>query len=223
MDDLRSLHATCKSMLGPCRDRDISRQLALDRVPIQDMQNTDPEGYDVFVRSLAAAGNPAAGFLAGIDDIFGRNRGLRPPLDELHCTAQAGHRGAAYVAAVVLYRFYSGADADGTAFAYMKQVEGEAPGQWRRWMLNNVHSLYLRTHGVNLATQMRTIALRDGHCRLTLPPEVARGNIQHCIGRTFCSREPSWRGFAMHFCSDECSLCFECDAFFIGVNHVFRG
>jgi hypothetical protein len=41
MDNLRSLRATCKSMLGPCRDRDVGRQLALDRVPIQDMQNTD--------------------------------------------------------------------------------------------------------------------------------------------------------------------------------------
>jgi hypothetical protein len=126
------------------------------------MQNTDPEGYDVFVRSLAATGNPAAGFLAGIDNIFGRNRGTRPPLDELHRAAQAEHRGVAYVAAVVLYTFYSGADADDTAFVYMKQVEGEAPGQWRRRMLNNVHSLYFWTRGVNLATQMRTITLRDG-------------------------------------------------------------
>jgi hypothetical protein len=150
MDDLHSLHATCKSMLDPCRDRDIGRQLTLDRIPVQDMQNTDPEGYDVFVRSLAAAGNPTAGLLTGIDDIFGKNRGPRPPLDELHRAAQAGHRGAAYVAAVVLYRFYSGADADGTAFVYMKQVEGEAPGQWRRRMLNNMHSLYFRTRGLIL-------------------------------------------------------------------------
>jgi hypothetical protein len=127
------------------------------------------------------------------------------------------------VVVFVLYRFYSGADADGTAYAYMKQVEGEAPGQWHRWMLNNVHPLYFRTRGVNLATQMRTIMLRDGRRRPTLPPAVARGNIQHCIGRTFCSREPSRRGFAMHFCSDECSLCFEYDGFFVGVNHVFRG
>jgi hypothetical protein len=127
------------------------------------------------------------------------------------------------VAAVVLYRFYSRADADGTAFAYMKQVEGEAPGQWRRWMLNNVHSLYFWTRGVNLATQMRTIAHRDGHRRPTLPPAVAQGNIQHCIGQTFSSREPSRRGFAMHFCSDECRLRLECDAFFVGVNHVFEG
>jgi hypothetical protein len=115
MDDLHSLLATCKSMLGPCRDRDVGRQLALDRVLVQDMQNTDPEGYDVLVHSLAAAGNPAAGFLAGIDDIFGRNRGPRPPLDELHRATHAGQNGAAYVAAIVLYRFYSGADADGTA------------------------------------------------------------------------------------------------------------
>jgi hypothetical protein len=172
MDDIRNLHSTCKSMLGPCRDRDVGRQLALDRVPVQDMQNTDPEGYDVFVCSLAVASNPAAGFLAGIDDIFSRNRGPRPPLDELHRAAQAGHRGAAYVTAVVLYRFYSGADADGTAFAYMKQVEGEDPGQWHRQMLNNVHSLYFQTRGVNLATQMRTIALRDGRRRPTLPPNV---------------------------------------------------
>jgi hypothetical protein len=127
------------------------------------------------------------------------------------------------VAAVVLYRFYSRADADGTAFAYMKQVEGEAPGQWRRWMLNNVHSLYFWTRGVNLATEMRTIALRDGHRRPTLPPAVARGNIQHYIGRTFSSREPSRRGFAMHLCSDECRLRLECDAFFVGFNHVFGG
>jgi hypothetical protein len=69
------------------------------------------------------------------------------------------------VADVVLYRFYSGTDADDTAFAYMKLVEGEAPGQWRRRMLNNVHSLYFRTCGVNLAMQMRTIALRDGRRR----------------------------------------------------------
>jgi hypothetical protein len=32
------------------------------------------------------------------------------------------------VAAVVLYRFYNGVDADDTACAYMKQVEGEALG-----------------------------------------------------------------------------------------------
>jgi hypothetical protein len=84
MDDLRNLRATYKSMLGPCCDRDVGRQLALDRVPVHDMKNTDPEGYDVFVRSLATAGNPATGFLVGIDDIFGRNHGPRPPLDELH-------------------------------------------------------------------------------------------------------------------------------------------
>jgi hypothetical protein len=74
-------------MLGPYHDRDVGRQLAHDRVPVQDMQNTDPEGYDVFFRSLAAAGNPAAGFLAGIDDFFGRNRTPRPPLNELHRAA----------------------------------------------------------------------------------------------------------------------------------------
>jgi hypothetical protein len=154
-------------MLGPCCDRDVGRQLSLDRVPVKDMQNTDPEAYNIFVRSLVAASNPAASFLAGIDNIFGRNRGPCPPLDELHRAAQDGHRGTAYVAVVVLYRFYSGADADDTAFAYMKQVEGEAPGQWRRWMLNNVHSLYFQTRGVNLATQMRTITLRAGRrCHL---------------------------------------------------------
>jgi hypothetical protein len=210
-------------MLGPYHDKDVGRQLAHDRVPVQDMQNTNPEGYDVFFRSLAAAGNPAAGFLAGIDDFFGRNRTPRPPLNELHRAAQAGHRGVAYVASFVLYRFYSGADADGTAFAYMKQVEGEAPGQWRRRMLNNMHSLDFQTCGVNLATQTRTITLRDGRRLSTLPPAVAQGNIQHYIGRIFCSRELSRRGFAMHFYSDECRLRFECDAFFVGVNHVFRG
>ena len=108
MEDLRSLRATCKSMLGPCRDRDVGRQLALGRVPVEQMQNADPDGYDVFVRSLAAAGNPVACFLTGMDDIFGRNRSPQPPLDELYCTAKDGHRGAAYVAAVFLYRVNSG-------------------------------------------------------------------------------------------------------------------
>jgi hypothetical protein len=150
MDDPRNLRANCKSKLDPYRDIDVGRQLALDWAPVKDMQNTDPEGYDVFVRSLAADGNPAAGFLAGIDDIFGRNRSPRPPLDELHRAAQVGHRGAAYVAAVVLYRFYSGTDADSTAFVYMKQVEGKAPGQWRWRMLNNVHFLYSDSWGLIL-------------------------------------------------------------------------
>jgi hypothetical protein len=128
MEDLRSLRATCKSMLGPCHDRDISRHLALDRVLVEQMQNDDPDGYDVFIRSLAEASNPVACFLTGMDDIFGRNHSPRPPLDQLHRAAEGGHRVAAYVAAVFLYRANSGADADATAIAYMKQVEGEDQG-----------------------------------------------------------------------------------------------
>jgi hypothetical protein len=130
MEDLRSLRATYKSMLGPCRNRDVDRHLALGRVPIKQLQNVDPNGYDAFVRSLAAASNPVAGFLAGMDDVFGRNRGRRPPLDELHRTTHARNRRAAYVVAVLLYRFYSRADVDATTFAYMRQVEDQAQGPW---------------------------------------------------------------------------------------------
>jgi hypothetical protein len=128
MQDLQIRRATCKNMLGLYRDRDVGRHLALGRVPVEQMQHTDPNGYDVFVRSLAAAGNPVSSVLAGMDDIFGKNRGQHPPLNELHRAAHTGNRGAAYVVAVLLYRFYSEADIDATAFAYMKQVEGETQG-----------------------------------------------------------------------------------------------
>jgi hypothetical protein len=97
MEDLRSLWATCKSMLGPCRNRDVGRCLALDWVPVEQMQNDAPDGYDIFIHSLAEADNPVACFLTGMDDIFGRNRNPRPPLDQLHRAAEGGHRGAAYV------------------------------------------------------------------------------------------------------------------------------
>jgi hypothetical protein len=121
------------------------------------LQNVDPDGYDVFVRSLAAAGNPVAGFVTRMDDIFVRNHGRHPPLDKVHRATHAGNRGAAYVATVLLYRFYSRADADATAFAYMRQVEGEAQGPW---MMINLQSEYFWTRVVNLAKQMRSIALR---------------------------------------------------------------
>jgi hypothetical protein len=120
MKDLQSLRATRKSMLGPCHDRDVGRHLALDRVPVEQMQNDEPDGYDVFIRSLAEAGNLVACFLTRMDDIFGRNHSPWPPLDQLHRAAEGGHRVAAYVAAVFLYRANSGADADATAIANMK-------------------------------------------------------------------------------------------------------
>ena len=93
MEDLRSLRATRKSMFGPCHDRDVGRLLALDRVPVEQMQNDNPDGYDVFIPSLAEAGNPVACFLTGMDDIFGRNHSPRPPLDQLHHAAEGGPEG----------------------------------------------------------------------------------------------------------------------------------
>ena len=80
-------------MLGPCHDRDVGRHLALDRVPVEQMQHDDPNGYDVFIPSLAEAGNPVACFLTGMDDIFGRNCSPRPPLDQLHHAAEGGPEG----------------------------------------------------------------------------------------------------------------------------------
>jgi hypothetical protein len=88
-----------------------------------------------------------AGFLVGMDDIFSRSCERCPPLDELHCATHTGNRGVAYVAVVLLYRFYNGADADDTAFAYLRQVEGE--GQGPR-MIINLQSEYFWTCGVNL-------------------------------------------------------------------------
>ncbi|KAF8779698.1 hypothetical protein HU200_002450 [Digitaria exilis] len=81
MEDLRSLRATCKAMDRPCGNRDVGRRLALHQVRVKQMQEEDPAGYDVFLRSLAAYGNLEACFLTGMDDIFGRNHSPRPPLE----------------------------------------------------------------------------------------------------------------------------------------------
>lgn len=185
------------------------------------MQDNDPYRYDIFIRSLAKCGNPVACFLTGMDDIFGRNRSPRPPLDQLRRAAQAGHRGAAYVAAVFLYRANIGDDADATAIAYMKQVEGEDQGQWRPSLINNLQSLHWRSRGVNLAWQMRSVALRLGLRRPTLPTVVLRGDIQHCVGPAHCGREPRRRGCCMYFCSDECRLRYECHVYFYRVKYGY--
>ncbi|KAF8701305.1 hypothetical protein HU200_033634 [Digitaria exilis] len=221
MKDLRSLRATCKAMHHPCRDRDVGRCLALQRVRVKQMQEEDPAGYDVFARSLAACGNLEACFLTWMDGIFGRNRSPRPPLEQLHRAATAGHRTAAYVAAVFLYRANNGNDTNATAMEYMKQVEFEDGLKWRPRFIPNAYTMDIRPYAVKLALRSRRFALVLGLLRPMLPPVVVRGNVDQCLGRVFSGREPSRGYFCRHFCSDECRLRFECLEFFYRVkNHI---
>ncbi|KAF8657542.1 hypothetical protein HU200_059985 [Digitaria exilis] len=143
MEDLRSLRATCKAMHRPCRDRDVGRRLVLHRVRVKQMQEEDPAGYDVFVRNLAACGNLEACFLTGMDDIFGRNRSPRPPLEQLHRAAAAGHKMAA---TVFLYRANNGNDTNATAMEYMKQVEFEDGLKWRPRFIPNAYTMDIRPY-----------------------------------------------------------------------------
>ena len=125
------------------------------------------------------------------------------------------------MAAVFLYMANNGADANATTIAYMKQVEGKDQGQWNSPLLKNMQSLYFRRHGVNPPWQMRSVALCWGLRRPTLPTAVARGNIQHCGGPAYYSKEPSRMGFCMYFCRVKCRLRYECLVYFYHIKYRY--
>ena len=130
MADLGNLRATCKAMCMVCGTAKVGRRLALHRV-LRRQFYQGPEYRAKLITGLATVGNPEACFHSGMCLIFGKQRGaIMPCLDPLRRTAEAGHKVAIYVLALLLYRPNSGDgdDNDDEARRLLRMVEGPEPG-----------------------------------------------------------------------------------------------
>ncbi|KAF8688850.1 hypothetical protein HU200_042121 [Digitaria exilis] len=199
MEDLRSLRATCNARQCTAHAATETSARAWHYIGFESSRcrrRTPPATMSLF-----------ACFLTGMDDIFGRNHSPRPPLEQLHRAAAAGHRTAAYMAAVFLYRPNNSNDTDATAMEYMKQVEFEDGLKWHPRFIPNTYTMDIQPYAAKLAVRSRRFALVLGLLRPTLPPVVVRGNVEQCLDRAFCGREPS-RGY---FCGGACWHCITLD------------
>ncbi|CAO2185587.1 unnamed protein product [Urochloa humidicola] len=127
VSDLRNLRASCRAMRAACGDRAVGRRVALER-EAGAMRWSDHGRYLAVVSRLSGAGNPEACFLAGIALAFSHKHRRcgddQPGAEMLARAAEAGHKVAKYVRALLLYDGGAGAS-DEVARRLIRQVEGE--------------------------------------------------------------------------------------------------
>ena len=104
LDDLRILRVTCSSMHHIYGDPAIGRCLALDRFK-HGRTGADPIDYYALLASLTHVDNMEACFLIGIQTIFMEKHSTQPCLNDLARVADSGHHLAAYLIALLLYRY----------------------------------------------------------------------------------------------------------------------
>ena len=76
-------------------------------------QSDDAETREPLIANTYAAGNLEVIFIYGMRVFFGHHGGaLQAPLDDFDQAARGGHRPAAYMLAMVLWRANSGTEAD---------------------------------------------------------------------------------------------------------------
>ncbi|RLN42448.1 hypothetical protein C2845_PM01G48270 [Panicum miliaceum] len=129
--DLGNLRTTCKAMCAVRGAAEVGRRLALRRV-LRRRFYLGPEYRATLITRLAAVGTSEACFRSGMCLVFGEQRGaMMPCLDPLRRAAEAGHKVAIYVLALLLHRPNSGAGDDEKAQRLMRMVEGPEAGRWR--------------------------------------------------------------------------------------------
>ncbi|RLM73188.1 hypothetical protein C2845_PM15G00590 [Panicum miliaceum] len=100
--DLGNLRATCKAMCVVCGAAEVGRRLALRRV-LRRRFYLGPEYRATLITGLAAVRNAEACFCSGMCLVFGEQHGaIMTCLDPLRRAAEAGHKVAIYVLAVLL-------------------------------------------------------------------------------------------------------------------------
>jgi hypothetical protein len=105
-------------MRRACKEGAVARSVALERE--ESMRWLHNERYVALVDNLAAAGNPEACFLRGLTLVFAK-RCMQLGIQCLTRAADAGHKVAAYVLAVLHYCYWDKQEAE----RYIRQVEGE--------------------------------------------------------------------------------------------------
>jgi hypothetical protein len=207
MADLVNLRATCKAMCVVCSAAKVGRCLALRRV-LQRRFYLGPEYRAMLITGLATVGNPEACFRSGMCLVFGKQRGaIMPCLDPLRCTAEAGHKVAIYVLALLLYRPNSGDGDDDEARQLLRMVEGpEAGAQALPWNNNTCKKCHCRI--ILVLWDLASLAV-------CVPTPVPRLDNHQCVGRG-CGEHAGWYAWYSwrRLCSEECRICNECDWFF---------
>ena len=211
MDDLRSLRRSCNAMYVACRNREVGRRLALDREPDAMWWHHDPAAVDRLYQILARTGNPEGCFRAGVNALFAELPRRRPDVGTayLRTAAEAGHKKAAYVLAVLLYNEGSEDEAKG----YLRQVHGEVTPD-KCVVINNTHMMrntecdYYRDLVANYVWLTATWGLR----RQDIPYNV-RDRV--CPNQD-CSVRRGWDNL-IAFCSEDCRIVYEHGTFYARV------
>ena len=121
MDDLRHLRGACSHMRDKvCGAALVHRSLNL-RLVLQ--QSVDAAISEQLIVNTYAVGNLEARFIQGMRNFFGHYGGaLHASLDDLDQAAHGGHKPAAYVLAMLLWRANSGAKSDLRAKQLLAEV-----------------------------------------------------------------------------------------------------
>jgi len=220
--DLQSLRASCRAMRAACGDRAVGRRVALEREAAA-MLWSDAERYLAVVGSLSATGNPEACFLAGVALVFAHRRARPRGAELLGQAAAAGHKVAAYVLALVLYK---AGDASGAATRHIRQVEGEAAEaagggvgvgggcskNTTTWW-SNEECVRCRAHAVEA---VRQATWKMAELEAPVPAVVApppEDDVSHGCTVSGCGSREAWCDWCV-FCSEDCRIRYECDMFF---------
>uniref|UniRef100_A0A0E0G9D4 At2g35280-like TPR domain-containing protein n=1 Tax=Oryza nivara TaxID=4536 RepID=A0A0E0G9D4_ORYNI len=209
--DLLSLRATCKAMHAAAKERDVGKCVPLER--LDNMKWMENERYLAIVNHLVGAGNPDACFITGVTLVFA-HQDMEQGLLFLNKAATAGHKAAAYVLGLLLYKFD---DARATGKKYISQVEddgNEASTGVGVKRTNRECQQYRKIVGDVIQEATWKVGGRRG--RMLVLPE----DSHHCTA-TGCGVESGWEGYGV-FCSDDCRIKHEYSKFFTEAKQMKR-
>uniref|UniRef100_A0A0E0L3X4 At2g35280-like TPR domain-containing protein n=1 Tax=Oryza punctata TaxID=4537 RepID=A0A0E0L3X4_ORYPU len=204
--DLLSLRATCKAMHAAAKERDVGRRIPLERM--ENMKWMENERYIAVVNHLVGASNPDACFIVGVTLIFVHQDMEQGPLF-LNKAATAGHKAAAYVLGLLLYK---SDEARATGKKYISQVEGDDDEAEAGVGVKRTNRECRRCRKIaEDAVQEATWKVRGQHGRMLVLPED-----NHQCTAAGCGVESGWGGYGV-FCSDGCRIKHEYSKFFTEV------
>jgi hypothetical protein len=178
-----------------CSHGDVGRHLSIEGIRDDISWVWNPTTYKAFLAMLSGLGNLEACFLSGIKAFFIEHRGY----NDLRRAAEGGPDAAAYLYAILIYSYNSGASADDTAKGYIRQVAGSG-STTSRW-LSNEGCLPLREKAARV--------LHYSTWRIwgePLPPPAQVCGDQPCAGTGGgCDMEKGWLQISL-FCSEYCRL-----------------
>jgi hypothetical protein len=114
-----------------CGHGDVGRRLSIEGIRDEISWVWNPTAYKAFLALLSGLGNLEACFLSGIKAFFIEHR----EYNDLRRAAEGGHYAAAYLYAILFYRYNGGAAAADTAKGYMRRVAGGG-STTSRWLSN---------------------------------------------------------------------------------------